>query len=200
VHGLLGTLAEDLNADGRVDTYSINSQVFKNMYHMNRGYGSFMTPLNYRSGIFPGSAHERGAHGVAAGDVDGDGANDLLLGGADGRLVLYVNDSLKGRGVKKHPTSQEAALAQVSLVTVKLGGKTGIVGAAITLTDSEGRIVGRRVIGSNVATGCRGPDAATMAVLKPGTYEVTVRWSDGEISSRKVELTALKHNSVEMTK
>jgi hypothetical protein len=47
-----------------------------NSFLANRGYGSFMNPFNYETEGFEGSAHDFGAWGAAAGDIDGDGAVD----------------------------------------------------------------------------------------------------------------------------
>jgi hypothetical protein len=56
--------------------------------------------------------------------------------------------------------------------------------------------VARRTIGANVATGCRGPDAASIAVLWPGVYQLRVRFSSGHEKSMAVDMTEKVHTSV----
>jgi len=198
--GLLATIAEDLDADGYVDIYAASRSVLPNMFYTNRGYGSFMTPLKYKPTAFPGPAHQRGAWGVAAGDADGNGANDLLLGGADGTLTLILNDSLRDRTPKEHPTIQEKVLARTRILTVRVRGKVGVLGATVTLADKKGTIIGRRVIGSNVATGCRGPDVVNLTVREPGPCVLTVRFADGLVQTWPADLSAKEHTVIEATR
>jgi hypothetical protein len=194
----LAITSEDLNADGRVDSYAISrSPDQPNTLYINRGYGSYFVTTRYKAGIFPGPAHLHGALGIAIGDVDGDGVNDILLGGANGQLTLLVNDALGLRVPKEHPTRQEKALLATSILSVRVTGPLGVLGATVTLTDTEGRVVARRDIGyNNIATGCRGPDTVNLAVREPGKYTLTVRYSDGRTRDRSVEIGGEKHMTV----
>ncbi len=194
---MLPVLAEDLNADGYVDIYAGSRSVSRNAIYGNRGYGSFTTPAVHRKDIFPGAAHQRGAWGLAAGDANGDGANDLLLGGADGSLVLIPNNVLAERQPKKTSTQSEQVLLGTKMLTVRVGGKIGVLGAVVSLADKDGRVVGLRSIGSNVATGCRGPDTVNFAVRQPGPMKLTVRFSDGVTKTWPVDL-AIKDRRVEL--
>ncbi len=188
------SLVEDLNADGYVDFYTTSwSEKQPAYFHMNRGYGSFMRPEKYDLGVFPGTdhAHRRGAWGAAAGDVDGDGANDLVLGGVDGRLAIALNATLGLRTPKEHPTFEERTQREFRILTVRVSGKVGVLGAAARLTAADGRrVVALRQIGSNVLTGCRGPDTLNLTVREPGRYVLAVRFSDGYTQTWPVDLTA----------
>lgn len=186
--GMLAVIAEDLNADGEVDLYAASRQTYKNAIYLNRGHGSFMTPLAYQADFIPGQAHQRGAWGVAAGDADGDGAPELLLGGLDGALTLLPNRCLVGREADESSTVMERCLARTAVLSVRVHGPRGVVGAQVRLTDAQGRIVGRRMLGGNVATGCRGPDTADLALREPGPCTLSVRWSDGATASWPLRL------------
>ena len=189
-------IAEDLNADGLVDLYSGSRSDVRNAIHGNRGYGSFTTPVMHKPDIFPGPAYLHGALGLAAGDADGDGANDLLIGGTNGNLVLVPNACLDGRAAKENATIAEKVLQRTRILSVQVSGKTGVLGATVTLVDSTEKIVGLRVIGSNVATGCRGPDTVNLAVRQPaGAHTLKITWSDGAKQQWPVDLSGASHRT-----
>ncbi len=194
---MLPVIAEDLNADGNVDIFAGSSVAQRNAIYGNRGYGSFTTPVMHKPGIFPDEAYLRGARGLAAGDVTGDGANDLLLGGVDGSLVLIPNNALADRKPTENPKIAERVLARTKILTVQLRGKIGVLGATVSLADDKGRIIGMRTIGSNIATGCRGPDVVNLAVREPaGGHVLKVSYADGTVQRWPVDLTnAAQHTT-----
>jgi len=188
--GQIATLAEDLNMDGHVDLLTISRKAdAENVFHANRGYGSYMLPDLYISydGL-PGKAFSTGAWSVAAGDINDDGATDLLFGGIDGGLRLAVNDAFSHelRRPKEHPTSLEKKLSQHRILTVKLEGGKGILGADVRLMAEDGPVVARRLTGTNVLTGCCGPNRFNLVIREPGQHNLIVSFSDGTTVTKSI--------------
>ncbi|MCX6996972.1 MAG: VCBS repeat-containing protein [Kiritimatiellaeota bacterium] len=191
----IATLVEDLDMDGYADLYTISRDPNqKNQFHTNRGYGSFMDAALYNATAF-GAAHSRGAWGVAAGDVNGDGMNDLLLGHVDGGITLVLSGAADVRQPTEHPTYHAKKLQQTCIVSVTLKGP-GVVGADVRLVDRKANTVLRRTVGTQVLTGCRGPDTVNLAVREPGDYTLRVRFADGTVKEEQVTAGAAKHVSL----
>ena len=146
----------------------------------------------------PGKAFATGAWGIAAGDVNDDGLTDLLFGGADGVLRLSLNDALNHHLRKpiEHPAALQRVLAQTRLLTVRVAGSVGVLGAEITVSDPKGRVVARRKTGSQTLTGCCGPNTVNLAIRHPGTYRLSVRSSDGTIRTWPVDLREQKRVTI----
>jgi len=201
---MLGVVAEDLNADGIVDIYATSRTGLPNMFYVNRGYGSFAVPSKRHDEVLAGAVHRKGGWGVAAGDANNDGANDLLIAGLDGTVTLLVNDVLARRHDRKRPTWHEKKLAAAKIVTIRVRGKLGVLGAVVQLADAQGSIIGQRIIGANVSTGCRGPDDVNLVVRevptgadgKPTPLALTIRWGDGKTRESPVVLPADKRRVV----
>jgi hypothetical protein len=188
----IATLVEDLNMDGYVDLYTISRDVNqKNQFHTNRGYGSFMDASLYNAEAFADS-HSKGAWGAAAGDADGDGMNDLLLGHVDGAITLVMSDAATVRKATQHPTYHAKKLQQTCILSVTLKG-LGVIGADVRLIDSKAKTVLRRSVGTHVLTGCRGPNSVNLAVREPGDYTLSVRFADGTVKKQKVTVGKTKH-------
>jgi len=139
------------------------------------------------------------AHPGRDGRYGGRNSLDPTDPGMDGTLRLIVNDTLAGRQPKQYPTYHEKKLLQTRIVTVAVKGMRGVLGADVRLADAKARTVARRVIGSQVLTGCRGPDTVDLAVREPGPYVLSVRFSDGTLRQWNVDLNEAKRVSIEAT-
>jgi hypothetical protein len=194
VAGMLVAVAEDLNADGTIDLYAATAaRGSPSFYCMNRGYGSFMLSEKYNAGkVIPPEVYNQPARGLAAGDATGDGANDLLVAGADGTLWLLVNETLTDRKAQAEVStpSDERKQIQARIVTVRITRRTGVVGCRLALSDDQGRLIACRQIGGNVGVGCCGPHQVSFAVREPGRYKLDVRFADGTRTSLPVNLSA----------
>jgi hypothetical protein len=187
------TLAEDLDSDGRTDLYTITRLKGREQrLHIYRGYGTFMNATKYASSLLAGPAHrEGGCTSAAAGDIDGDGAADLVLGLGDGALVLLVSECVEARADPgERPTPEEEILAGIARLTVRFADARALIGATLTLRDAEGRLVGHRVVGAGSMPGSSSLAPIAFAVRHPGEHRLAVRWSDGLERELALELAA----------
>jgi len=188
----LWTVAEDLNADGEIDLYTASGSAgSSDVFHLNRGAGSFMRPMKYIEGVFPGPAHKAGSWGVAVGDVDGDGANDLLLGDSDGNVNVLLNAALEERkdlDESAVPDLSKLALARTLAVSAK--SLRGVVGATVTLTDAQGRQVAQRRFGANTVAGSWSGGPLLLTIREPGAYVLSLRRTDGSDSVKRLTVDA----------
>ena len=192
VTGLKMALAEDLNADGTVDLYAASRlSGISAFYVANRGYASFMMPEKYKAGkVIPPSVYNHPAWGLAAGDVNGDGAIDMLIAGLNGKLSLLVNETLTDRPKQTDVSTTHDIRKQIQtrIVTVRPAGPKGLTGSRLTLLDAKGKPVTHRWIGTNIGVGCCGPAQFTLAVREPGSYTLQLRMGDGSVPKKTLTI------------
>lgn len=187
----LASIADDFNLDGHVDFYTVcDTPNGHNRYIINRGYGSFMLADSHKhyERLFDGPASQLGGTAVASGDINEDGAPDLVIGNGQGHIAIILNDILEARKPIEHPTREIAVLQNTRALAVRVLGSRGTVNARIKVTDASGNLVARRDLGQNVASGCGGPNKVSFALRKPDAYKVTVEYTDGLIRSAEVDL------------
>jgi hypothetical protein len=195
----LATIGDDWNLDGHVDLFTVSQAANgHNRYIVNRGYGSFMLATVHKAfeQMFQGPAIESGGRSVASGDLNDDGAPDLVIGGGTGHVTLIVNDTLTVRAPMPHPPRELAVLEKTRLLTVRVLGSRGVVGARLRITDAEGRFVARRDLGMNVANGNWDSTQVTFALRLPGKYKVAVTYADGLERTSAVDLTENPHATI----
>ncbi|MFK8028950.1 MAG: CRTAC1 family protein [Gammaproteobacteria bacterium] len=99
----LGVVAADFNSDGVVDIYVANDKM-ANIYWINDGTGGFVNEALMSGTAYSGDGIAEASMGVVAGDVDGDGDDDLFMTHLNGQTnTLYLND---GSGRFRDSTSR----------------------------------------------------------------------------------------------
>ena len=203
VSGMLMALAEDLNSDGTVDLYAASGlKGISSFYVANRGYASFLQPEKYRGGkVIPPAVYNAAAWGLAAGDVNGDGAPDVLVGGLSGKLFLLVNQTLTDRPQRAEVSTTSDVRKQIRtrIVTVKPASSKGLVGCRLILLDGKGKPVTHRGIGTNIGVGCCGPAQLTLAVREWGSYTLQVRLGDGTVRQQPITINQQTPRHQELT-
>jgi hypothetical protein len=115
--------------------------------------------------------------------------------------VILFNETLQLRTPVKRPVYDIKEVLSTKVVSVTVSGRVGVLGAKVTLADAQGKVLGRRHIGENIATGCRGPDAVTFAVRRArGTCKLTVRFADGHEQTWDVDLNKADRVKVAATR
>ncbi len=88
----LGVATADFNADGWIDIYVAND-LAENRSWMNQGDGTFVNTAQFNGSAFNDAGDPEAGMGVAAGDFDGDGDEDLFISHLVTQTnTLYVND------------------------------------------------------------------------------------------------------------
>lgn len=186
-------IGEDLNADGTVDLFTVSRAPRGGTFFLNnRGYGSFMYSRKYSGGnpLFPTSLLEQGATAAVAADVNADGAIDLLVGREDGTLSLYLNQTLAAREQTAESRLLHDRIRYNSrLLTVELRGPLGATGATVRLETADGRGLALRQTGNGAGGGSQGPNRVILAIREPGEHLLIVRFTDGRIQRRAIDLT-----------
>jgi hypothetical protein len=193
------SVAGDLNLDGHVDFYTISAAANgHNRFIINRGYGSFMLASVHKhyEHMFDGPAHERGGQAAAVGDIDGDGAPDLVIGNQHGDITLILNDTLKVREPIAHPPREVKILEDTRLLKVRVLGSKGVVNATVKVRDKEGKLVARRDLARNTSGGSSGPNHVCLAIRRPAVYQLEVTYADGLKRSQSVDLASQRNLTV----
>jgi hypothetical protein len=192
VPGLYMAIAADLNADGNPDIFFGNRTTGSpSMFVDNRGYGSFMMPDKYApEPTFPTEIFNSRLNGLAAGDLTGDGAKDLVAGGEDGTLWLARNVTLAKRPDESLPSTLLDARKQIAarIITVIPSTTKGVVGAQARLFDGDGRLVNTGFIGGNIGIGCARPHRIVLVTREPGPHRLEVTFADGTKVEQELDL------------
>ena len=113
----LGVVASDLDGDGRVDLFVANDTMPNHLW-LNRGDGTFTEEAMAAGCALSGEGRPEACMGVDAGDVDGDGDEDLFMTNfRNEKNTLYLN---AGSGVF-HDASVTSGLADASWVETSFG-------------------------------------------------------------------------------
>lgn len=99
----LGVISADFNVDGAADIYVANDKM-ANIYWVNDGDGKFMNDSLMSGAAYNADGEAEASMGVVAGDVDGDGDDDLFMTHLNAQTnTLYLND---GTGHFRDATDQ----------------------------------------------------------------------------------------------
>ncbi|MBY0229443.1 MAG: VCBS repeat-containing protein, partial [Gemmataceae bacterium] len=160
----------DLDSDGKPDLVVGRLKAF-NRFYRNAGEGKLedaTAKIGFDQKVFNTQA-------VAVADVNGDGTLDVVLNNEGQDSVVLLGDP--AWGAKRTP------------VSVTLGARAGLTGAALRLLDAKGGLAGMHVLTGGEGRGGQGAGRARFAVA-PGTYRAELTLSNGEKRTKEVVVAA----------
>jgi hypothetical protein len=187
-----GCLFADIDLDGRLDLIAVNGHIDETVRNINGNHGYAQAPHLFLNGgkagfrnvaaeVGGGFAEPKVARGLAVGDFDNDGDQDVLITTNAGRAWLYRNDITNGnrpwqirlRGTK---SNRDAIGAMVRLTTPDGTQSRMVKTGSSYLSQSELMLtfgLGRRETADRVAV--EWPSGATQEFrnLRAGRWELT---------------------------
>lgn len=133
--------------------------------------------------------------GIATGDADGDGRLDMAVARQWDAPVFYRNESPSSGGFLNLRLTRDARTPSGPLGTLASPGSP-VVGAQVTVTTSEGRILLGRVDGGSGHSGKRSPEVHIGLGDSTGPADVRIRWRDrtGEVREQSLRLAPGRHD------
>ena len=152
-----GAVTQNVEALARNQAFSLQQkkQVFRNL-----GNGQFEDATKSAGRAFDAPEVSRG---LAFGDIDNDGALDMVVGNDSGPLRLLVNNV----GSRKHWVGLKVA-----------------VGARVAVTASDGRTIWRRAHTDGSYASARDPRILAGLGAASGPVKIKIIWPDGKIEER----------------
>ena len=124
------------------------------------------------------------SRGIAIGDVDLDGSLDLIVSNMWGPASYYHNEHpVAGSSLSLNlllPVSRDYSgetIVYQGKQRTEIPGRAA-VGAAVTVTLPDGKVLTRQVDGGNGHSGKRSPELHFGLGASQGTVKVTIRWRD----------------------
>ena len=158
----------DFDNDGHLDLL-VGCLKGPNRFLRNKGDGSFEDAtdlVGLGQAIFNSQA-------VAQVDLNNDGSLDMVFNNEGQDSVVLLGNN--GTASKKVP------------LALNVTGKAGIIGSRVQVSDAQGKLVGAQEISAGEGRGGQQPPLARFA-LEPGTYRVTLRYSNGQTRTTEVRL------------